>query len=342
MMQTLKSLKSIVMRNALLFESKILPKIMAFVILVWAIVGLWFLYSYFTKILNCIYAHFFRGFRKDLKSAYGEWILVVVGSTQNCETDTLQISAILQYLVRRGHKVLLLAPSNPSVTKLTTGIPCASMKAVLVDTSLSAYHKVTDLAEKAIADLKLPKGESVRALVMFNASSPASVDGKSTRESLHLMLGESLAVPAALSHLIITGADDTGKDCLIASAHSMAGLLSYPTDYHSPSLMHGACQHFQHILTKSLSNSAGRRPGSRFQSLVSMRTPSWENSPSRLLLTSDASYAVDFYWALGREPCIAPNFLHAVIIWFAVTLPQAIVSPILSLFTSSARNKKVA
>jgi len=129
-----------------------LPSIMAFVILVWAITGLYFLASCFLNVLHFIWARFLRP-GKNLKKSYGEWA-VVTGATDGIG------AAMAMEFAQKGLNVVLLSRTLANLEKTKVEIEGKTRGTVAVKIMAVDFTNFDEKARAKVTELlaDLPVG----------------------------------------------------------------------------------------------------------------------------------------------------------------------------------------
>ena len=131
------------------FLDSIVPKLIAHIVFIWAIIGIVFLSKTIYILINVIYARFLRP-SKNLKS-YGTWA-IVTGSTDGIG------EALAIELAKKGLNLILISRSldklQATSLKITTKYPKIQVKTIDIDYSkydINSHNKI----ENIIKDLDI-------------------------------------------------------------------------------------------------------------------------------------------------------------------------------------------
>lgn len=314
-----------------------LPRIMAFVILIWAIVGLWWLWACFLELLSFLYVHFLRRGRSasQIRRKYGEWVTVVVNSSA---PDGMR-RAIVGELARQGFSILLLVV----ISELTKDAPGSTAQ---MEEEMREMHRDLKAAGTTMdgrivrmelpasgakmADLlkQLPSGASLRFFVMLTSVQPKP-------ENSSDYLDASVLLPAFLAKYMRDESLKSPLPGLIVHVASLADCLVFP---HQALL--GASQSF--LLHLSTYFRHYPHAHVKTQMMVCLSDPAREDT---LLLSSHAAFARDVMRCLDLDHSVAPSWRHAPLVWLARVLPERLVvnfSRLLSRFCVRDQDDKLA
>lgn len=294
-----------------------LPGIMAFVILLWAIVGLWWLGACFWEVLAFLYVHFLRRGRSasEIRAKYGEWATVVVSSSA---PDGMR-RAIVGEFARQGYKILLLVVYN-HLSKDAQGSTAQmeeemrEMHRDLKETGTTMDGRIVRMELPAgpekMADLlkQLPSGASLRFFVMLSsAQSNCTISSD--------FLDANVLLPAFLFDFL---RDESGKaplPSLVVHVASVADCLVFPHQ-----ALQGASQSFLRHLSKCFRYYA--HPHIKTQMMLCLSDPANDGT---LLFSSHASFAKDVMRCVDLDHTVAPSWRHAPLVWLARVLPERLV-----------------
>jgi hypothetical protein len=273
--------------TALLEFMALVPALLAVIVQVWALIGLWFVFSCFLNVVMFVHAHFLRR-ATDLKRRFGKRV-VIVGHFD----DQLGVPLVHE-LSRRGHEVMAVSVSDSQ----RLAIPKSIARVVHIDSSWA--HCTPDRLNECGKEIMRQKGEEegVGLLVLLPPSPAASAPRSfsSLPADAASTFSEACAatwIPTYLTRLI--------KPRAVISITTAAPDMVTPQ-----SALHGALSAFTARLSSNLSGS-GECYSQRLVVLWGFASLLFGVPPSRM-----ASLCCD---AMGNEKLLAPHPLHAIVSW---------------------------
>ena len=295
-----------------------LPSIMAFVILIWAIVGLWWLFACFLEFLAFVYVHFLRRGRraKQIQAKYGEWVTVVVSS---CAPDAMRL-AIMSEFARHGFNILLLVVNSRRIRadagstvqieeemremhrELKAAGPTPKEMRIVRMELPGSPEKITDLLKQ------LPAGASLRFFIMLTSAQSSLTHPSDFLEA-------NVLLPTFISKLMHTNSESFPEPGLIVHVASVADRIIFPHQ----SLL-GASQAF--LLQISRYHKYYAHQHVKTQMMLCLADPA---KPGSLLYTSHGAFAADVLRCVDYDDLVAPSWVQAPLVWLARVLPERLM-----------------
>jgi hypothetical protein len=285
----------------------LIPALMAFIVQIWALIGLWFIFSCFLNALKFIYVHFVRG-GVNLVRRFGKKVILAG------HMDSILGWPLALELTRRGHDVVVVAISDGRSTSSSGYPPAATDKKIAVVKIDASWPNCSPEQLNILGKEKILGGmgdDEVGMLVLLPpspaTSAPCTFSSHSADAGLELFTASSafVWVPTWLVRF--------------TQPHAIISITSCAADIITPqSVLHGALSAFTARLTANLGRSQYAQ-----RLIVVEDCPLGRVSPSRM-----ASLCCD---AMGREHVLAPHAVHAIIAW---ALQDLKMGPWLSWFIS--------
>ena len=315
------------LRQAPVYMVKVMsmiPWMMALIVQIWALIGLWFIFSSILNVARFLYAHFLRG-RRDLVKSFGRRVLIV-GHVDEFAW------ALVTELSRRGHAVAVASidDSSSSMSKVTTHNHAHS--------EISVVHIDATWPKCTPDQLNV----HARELLKDREDRDGKKQGAPFDMAVLLPPSATASAPRGFASL---ATDPGGDDCFASmSAHvwiptwlvrlaepkAVITISSTAADLITPqNALHGALSAFTARLTANLCGSSwtgggGTRSNCYSQRLIVLRAPDAPTgnktgpmlSPSKFLFgVSVDNMARLCCSAIGREHILAPHAGHAVVAW---------------------------
>lgn len=290
------------------FLDEVMPKVIAYIIFIWAIVGFYYLFKYIFLVLSAIWTRVLRP-SKNLVRSYGAWA-IVTGSTDGIG------EAMAMELARKGMNIVLISRSveklEATAAKIKAKYPKVSTKTIDVDFSkfdAKARAKVEEeIKEFDIGVLVNNVGISYPFPKYFHELDQDRVDQLITVNCTSTSVMTRLVLPALVKK----------KKGAVVNISSFAGIAVSPL----LSGYSGAKAYIEHF-TRAM-NVEYFDYGVHFQ----VQTPLFVTTklakiqrPS-LLVPTPARYARSAVAAIGYEAVISPYWGHALQLFIYSFIPE--------------------
>jgi len=308
------------LRQAPVYMVKVMsmvPWMMALIVQIWALIGLWFIFSSILNVVRFLHAHFLRGGR-DLVKSFGRRVLVV-GHVDEFAW------ALVSELSRRGHAVVVASidDSSSSTNRVATHAHAHA--------HAHAHSEISVVHIDATWPKCTPDQLNVHARELLSKDSEDR-DGKKQGAPFDMAVLLPPSAAASAPRGFASLATDAGaEDCFarmnahvciptwlvrLAEPKAVITISSTAADLITPqNALHGALSAFTARLTANLSGLTWTETRNCYSQRLIVLRASGSSTGGFLFGVSADNMARLCCSAMGRELILAPHAGHAFVAW---------------------------